>query len=195
MKLLLLVLLVVVVSSSSSQVRYVKPNSGASGCPGQPCLTLDQYAAEETEYFTTGATFLFLAGNHSIHSTLLLENVSDIVYKEENDSDHIAVFQKAQSNVILCRNVTNLTIQGMIFMPYTGNTYEWLAVLNVLESTDILLHNLTFQGDLEAPVSAAHFSRSKVLISSCIFEGGRGLDGGALYASGGSSITLHGNSF
>ena len=191
----LLVFLVLVASSFSSQVcYYVKPDNYTSSCPGQPCLTLDQYAAQGTEYFMMGATFLFLAGNHSIHSTILLENVSNIVFEKENQSDNISVLQKAQSSVIMCRNVTNLTIQGVTFMLYTDTT-ESLAVLNVSESTEVLLQNLTFQGALKSHVSAAHFSHSEVLISSCVFEGNGRLDGGAIYTSERSIITLDKNSF
>ena len=51
---------VLAATSAVSDIRYARPiNSPLSNCPGQPCLTLQQYA--EVSNFTTGTTLRFFA--------------------------------------------------------------------------------------------------------------------------------------
>jgi hypothetical protein len=55
------------VSTSMGSVNYVRPDDSTTvSCPGQPCLTLDQYIQQTATYFTAGSTFAFLDGNHSL---------------------------------------------------------------------------------------------------------------------------------
>lgn len=192
MQFLVLVLMVHMVSSASLQyVCYVKPNDSSS-CPDQPCLTLDQYASQGAKYFTTGTTFQFLDGNHSMHSTVYLQNVSDVILSGKDSQ--VTVLCKAGS-IIRCENTANLTIQYITFMLYTADN---LSAISFFESNNISFFNLIFQGtsDLaETLVRAAYCNHSEVVIVNCLFEGNTGYYGGAVFASGGSNITLVGVAF
>ncbi len=156
---LLVLVMLSALSAHTELVRYVKSTT-AESCPCQPCLTLDQYTSYGTKYFTTGTAFLFLAGNHSIHSTLKLQHISDVILKRmENDFDVTVVCETAEV-IIQCENVTNITLQGIAFKLYTGNLQgSSPSVLGIFDSREVLFHNLTFQGtaDKTKRINAGHF--------------------------------------
>ena len=108
-------LLVPVLSDSLRQIYYVKPNNSSQSCPGQPCLTFDQYTTQQSIYFTTGSSLLFLDGNHSIHATIYLSNISDISFRGEGSEFDITLLCKAEV-AFHCKNVSSLTIQGLTFV-------------------------------------------------------------------------------
>ncbi len=196
MQLLMLALLVLVAteSASSQHVRYVKPNNSSLSCPGQPCLTLDQYTSQAAKYFTAGSDFLFLAGKHSVHTTVILQNISDVIFRpKENDSDVTILCM--EKFTIQCKNVTNLTIEGITFVLYGDGITptRQSSILSIFDSKEVSLCNLRFRGTLgvqKTLVRAAHCIHSNVTILSCLFEGSTGYRGGAILASDRSSITL-----
>ena len=109
-----ILIVILVVWSTSAHVHYVKPNNYTSqSCPGQPCLILDQYTQQTATYFTTGSTFLFLPGNHSLQTTLNLTNISDVVFRGmEEQSSNITIIHGNGGN-ISCTGVANLTIDEL----------------------------------------------------------------------------------
>ena len=95
-----------------SQQNDVKANR-SQNCPDQPCHDLQYYASRGAMYFTTGSTFVFLPGNHSINSFILLQNVSDVLFKGNSD---VIMKCKVPTDIIVCKNVTNFVIESVIFM-------------------------------------------------------------------------------
>ena len=191
-----MVLLFSSVSNASSQdIFYVKPSELPSlRCPGQPCLTLDQYAQRVSEYFTTGSTFLFLAGNHALVSAVPLVNISDITFRgHENRLSQISCYSG-----IFLKNVTDLTIDGVLFSLQFKRLEENFSAINIMNSQEIMIINSTFLGteDLTLPLARAiNISHSNIVIISCYFEGNTGQFGAAIYATLGSTITLINNHF
>ena len=195
-KMLFLALLMLMVASAQSFVGFVKP-SNSSDCPADHlCLTLDEYALHATKYFTTGASFLFLDGNHTLENPIILQNVSDIIFEgTEHESDVTILF--GERAIIYCNNVVKLTIQNMKLTAFTSNMSE-TSMLNVSDSKQILFLNSTFEGTFDVTQSlirTAYISHSDVLITNCLFKGNVGEYGGALLATRGSNITLDGNMF
>ncbi len=175
-----LMLMLLALGASSQHVYYVKPNNSSS-CPGQPCLTLDQYASQGTRYFATGTTFLFLAGNHSGNRTVFLESISDVIFRGIETNSDVTVLKA----YISCNNVTNFTIQGMVFVPRTADIPDGLFV-TILDSKEILFLNTTFQVPSalkNARVRAVYCMNSDVIIINCLFEGNRAHDGAAISLS------------
>lgn len=199
--LLLVLILMLVLSVSTKQVCYVKPSNSSLNCSHQPCLTLDQYTQQSKSYFTTGTTFLFLPGNHSLQTTVKLINVSNITLRGiENDVSN----DTANAITILCKtglatqceNVTNLKIQGMTFVLYSSHTDKNLSVLSIFDSKEVLFLKLSFQGSSDlTSVSAVYCNHSSVSIVSCFFRGFTAFIGAAIYASDRSNVTLDGNVF
>ena len=174
----------------SQYINYVKPNDSSVSCPGQPCLTLSQYAHQAARFFTSGASFIFLTGNHSVHSTVLLQNVFDVHLRGKSNVTVLYM----DTPTIQCSNVTNLTIEGIMFVFTRDSIHMPIIssyVLSVIDSQEVLLHNLIFQ---QALAGAAYFNHSNVSILESYFEGNVGVNGGSIYA-GESNITLDGNDF
>ena len=76
---LLLFLLVYADSANSQQVHYYITPSLSVHCPGDPCLTLPQLAANSTSYLSneTNISLTFLPGNHSLDGELSLSNADN----------------------------------------------------------------------------------------------------------------------
>ena len=107
---------VVALSASTHNVHYVKSvDSSPLGCSDQPCLTLDQYNQQTETYFTTGSTFVFLAGNHTINTTVNLTSISEITLRGERNSQ-VNILCGSIEVAILCENVSNLSIEGLAFL-------------------------------------------------------------------------------
>ena len=187
-----LVLLLTAFGSSTKQICYVKPNNDSSvTCPGynESCLTLGQYAQQTThQCFSTGSTLLFLPGKHTLDSKVHLENVSDILFSGEGD---VRIVLGEIELAIHCENVTNIQIEGITFHVLNLKTDLISLFLTIINSRDVLLHNLTFQGG-----KAAHCSHSNASFVSCLFQENTGYDdGGAISVIDNSNVTLDGNVF
>ncbi len=64
------------------------------------------------ENFTSGATFLFLAGNYSLQTTMQLFNISDVMLTaRENDCN----VYYGSGDAIRCENITNFRVQKVTF--------------------------------------------------------------------------------
>ena len=151
-------------------VQYVKPDDSISlNCPGQPCLTLDQYTHQAATYFTTGSTFLFLPGNHTLWTTINLADISDVAFRGmEEQSSNITTIH---GNSITITGVINLTIDGLTLK--TTN-------LQIVSSEGILFSNSVF---LDNIVSALDCRNStNITVQNCHFKGNKGKYGGAIHA-------------
>ena len=191
----MLVLILVLVSSvSAKQTLYIKPNNVSSDCSNQlPCLTLDQYAQQQN-YFVSEAVFLLLPGNHSLHVTVNLRNISDMSF-EGMGNNSVTVFCRTEL-AIQCQNVTNLKIQDIAFHLHSDYDYKDIiaSVLRIHDS-QVSLSKLTFQlinpTNITISISRSIFcSSSNITIVSCLFQGNIGDYGGAIRASARSYITL-----
>ena len=205
--LVLLTILMLALSTSALNVRYVKPNS-SHPCPGQPCLTWDQYILNIT-YFTTGATFHFLTGNHTVLNSLQLSNTANITITGN------ATVTLSNGGFIESVYVTNLKVQGLTFVPPTvkpdgklsrqtfnllychGAVFSELAFLgsritsNVLIITtlfsDVLIADSTFDRNLTAGSIIA--LKSNISLVACKFSRNKFDRGGAVHVQG-SQLTL-----
>lgn len=182
----MLILWLVAFIASAEHVCYVKPSTSSS-CPGQPCWTLDEYVKQQENYFTTGSTFQFMAGNHSIDSAVYLRDISNITFRTEFDN---AVNIRSDSELVIfnCNNVANFVIQGITWSFFTGKN---LSLLSFVNSKQILLKESAFHGNFRAVLS----DHCTVTVENCLFEGNTGFYGGAIHAANGSNITLTGSTF
>lgn len=182
-------ILVVVFSASAQNVHYVKPiYSSFLSCPGEPCLTLDQYIfpQDPITYFTTGSVFVFLAGNHSLDTTVSLENVSNITFI----GDHGANIVCGNGVTVIFENTANLTIVGIRFVSFpTSNSGSILLLHN---SINFLIAESTFQGCKRS--RAIYSINSTILVRNCLFEGNSGYRGGAILSFD-SAVTIKQSKF
>ena len=116
-----LIFILVLASSVSTEqkVHCVRPNDTSPlNCPCQLCLTLDQYTGQTVTYFTTGSTFVFLAGNHTFINPVKLKRISDVTLTRENNSDASILMWHSKATFIRCSKVSKLKIVGLKFHLY-----------------------------------------------------------------------------
>lgn len=193
---LALIIIALGLSIAAQPVRYVRPSDPShQDCIGyQPCLTLDQYAEQAASYFTMGATFLFLAGNHGLEKTLSLTNIAGLTLKGMDNGSNINVVRR-NGSFIICESVTKLHFEGLAFRSQSDSSTSIFVVLN---SQEVTMLNMTFtgSGDLNKGRSrAVYLKNSTLAIVSCYFKGNTAFDGGALFMDIGSNVTLDGNIF
>ena len=184
-------------SASTHDIHYYVKSDDSSplSCPGQPCLTLDQYNQQTETYFTTGSTFVFLAGNHTINTTVNLTSISEITLRGERNSQ-VNILCGSIEVAILCENVSNLSIGGLAFL--SGNMVIESAALKILDSNRVLIHNVGFQGSYSISKYFTGLdiaSSDTITVTSCSFEGNTADNGGAIYVTAESNLTLNASTF
>lgn len=183
-----------VVSVSTLHVRYVKPNyTSPLGCPGQPCLTLDQYAQQAAKYFNTGSIFVFLAGDHSLRTTVNLTNVSNLTFEGNYSDDGIRVICNDRASFLFDKSKT-IIIRDLTFLLQSNEGYYTQTSALILQNTkDVSILTCKFQN--KGVANRAIYSYDSTLtIVSCLFEKNKGKRGGAIQAWHGT-LTLTGCSF
>ena len=203
------------VCSASAHLHYVLPNDSSPSCPGQPCLTIEQYAQQAGTYITSGSTFMFMAGNHSLESDVHLANISDLTLRGEGNETLVNI---RSNSVLLLNAASNVTIKGLAFLLHSSNTS---MILNITSSNDIKIILCIFQGhgyrrnDLKATVSLS--SSDNIEIIACTFNGSNTTDddgainlniiiqigskliivgkGGAVAANNSNNVTIIGSKF
>ena len=178
--------------STPPEIFYVRTTGFPfSDCPHQPCLTLHQYT--QINNFTTGTPLQFLPGNHTLQeSVLTLTSVSNITLRAESNSDVIIIFTNVVT--ILCKNVTNLKIEGLIFRLSFLIDYE-ITALKLINCHNVLILNTTFQlsADVFDIITGAMITQhSTATIRNSVFEGNLG---DVIYILDESSLTICGSSF
>lgn len=187
-------LLILLFLGTVEGIQYVRPNASLEDCPSEPqCLTLDQYIQNSSQYFTTGAIFVFLPGNHSLNTSLNITTVSNISFRGA-ETFPLAII--VCTEVVNVSNVTGLDINGITFILHlTGRPLTSAFVFII--SQDIVISNSVFQnGSSQSPGRAILSADTNIIITNCLFEGNTGSSyGGAILALHGTIITLTGNTF
>ena len=195
MKSFLVSFMLVVLSDSTRNVHYVKSDeSSPLSCPGQPCLTLDQYNKQTERYFTTGSTFVFLAGNHTINTTVNLTSISEITLRGERNAQVNYLCHSGYG--IIIHNVSNLSIEGFVFQ--TCKTAIGTVALKIIDSNGVWIHSVGFQGSyyIIKFFRGLHITSSDTItVTSCSFESNTAFVGGAIYVTAESNLTLNANTF
>ena len=175
------------VSSAVSDIHYVRPaDSPLSSCPGQPCLTLHEYA--EVSNFTNGTTLKFLPGNRSIRQSLNLIHISNVTFEP--------AFNHSVVN-ILCKDNGTFHFSGVTYIHIAGLTFILSmrgdrSAIDFSSCKSVFVYDTVFQGLGAITGRAVQFFGSEATILSCVFQGlGVSSGGGAIY----STDTNHHSSF
>ena len=73
-----LLVLLPVLSLCGATEYYVRPTEPTDACPGEPCLTLNQYSNNSDHYFKSNTVFKFLSGTHHIDRPVHIRNVQNM---------------------------------------------------------------------------------------------------------------------
>ena len=98
-----LVLLASIISQCGAIEYYVKPTNFTNDtCPGQPCLTINEYTNASAYYIKSNIAFIFLPGNHISLSPIVIRDVENISIISDNKNTKILAY-------FSCRDVINST--------------------------------------------------------------------------------------
>ena len=121
---LLLFLLVYADSANSQQVNYYIIPSLSVHCPGDPCLNLQQLAANSTSYLgnETNVSLTFLPGNHSLDGELSLSHADNFsMTKVIGGNGTVFVECGSQSGRLDISETKFATIKDLHFVGCGGN--------------------------------------------------------------------------
>ena len=201
MEISLLLYLALVLNISAQQIHYVTPDAlPPLTCPSQSCLTFDQCAQRVPVYFTTGSTFEFIPGYHSLRTSFNLSDVADLIlrgYTEENGSNPDVNIITRNEVTILLENITNATIIGLnFFFGSDSSGASGSPTLFALNYSEVDIIRATFQGSGNVTILKRSLQaiNSNIDIKNSSFKGNTAEIGGAIEASG-SNIVLSGCSF
>lgn len=183
-------------SSASMDTYYVKPNNYSSNCDNQPCLTLEQYVNESARYLTTGSTFLFLSGNHSLQTQVNLTNISNLTLRGKDNDSNINILCTTKV-AFRCENVIGFNVERLTFLLHL-NQYNPASALAFLSCRKVSISCSAFKGSKDRNKTSAwaiFSNNSSILVSDCVFEGNTGSRGGAISIQGRSIMKLNGNNF
>ena len=135
---------------------------------------------------------MFLAGNHTINTTVNLTSISEITLRGERNSQvNILCLNKFG---ILIQNVSHLSIEGLVFLSY--NTTIGTVALKIIDSNGVWIHNVGFQGSYPKLFKGLYIKYSDTItVTSCYFEGNTADNGGAIYVTEDSNLTLNASTF
>ena len=123
--LLLLVLLVPVISRCESAEYYIRSIAlgNSTSCPGQPCLTLNQYMKNTSYYIQSNTVLNFLPGKHVLKRPLKIKNVENVILQSSTDGSSM------YSQLLVQFSCENASLNHCI---YTQSAIELIGATNVV---------------------------------------------------------------
>ena len=191
----------------SCDLIHIVPTA-ISPCQIQPCMTLNEYAANTSQYSHTNTTTLILTqGHHTLDVELSLSNITDIsISGQELDNVTITCFYPGRLEIM---NVDHLYISMLRFEQCDNN--EILSVDEFLLEDSVFTHgtstilvlneasgeirNVNISDTLLSPQTQAfgaviYCNHSSVVINETIFERNIATDGGAIFMDSQNNVTI-----
>ena len=113
---------VLVVSSPTSEAGYCvnpiedEPCDCATALDA--CHTLDEYLSAPGDYFTTGATFRFMPGQHRVHRSFKGSDIVNLTFVKDRAEDIVRITLSAVSNIsawLVLSNSSGISLSGINF--------------------------------------------------------------------------------
>ena len=171
-------------------VYYVRPTQPRNAtCPGDPCLTLDEYAVSSERYFISNTAFLFLGGNHELSSSFNVSGIHNLTFKPYTDGNLVFVHPLIRDPHV------PLTMRFKVVSDVTFVELNFKSISFVFEnSSSITLMGLVMSTDPDVPYDSSNpaavtSTQSYILLIGCDFF----TDGTAITCWRNSGITLQGD--
>ena len=99
---------------------YVKPTADTqcqAGVPESNCLTLTEYAGQADQYFTSGVTFVFLSGVHTLPCNVSVSNIDSLTLEGDttNTPDVMSRIMCTWPANLLFQNISRLQVNSLAF--------------------------------------------------------------------------------
>ena len=168
-----------------SNVVYVRPNNSTS-CPGQPCHTLIEYAAD-VELLPSNTEAIFGIGDHLLNTTLKLENVTNITFT--GNMAKILSYPLGSINII---DVEDITLNFLQCELYENSNIAFISLEN---AGSVEIANVNFKGMLyffSDTINTIRSVNSDVKFTNCSFLD---IKGSIIDVRSESEIAFSGNNF
>ena len=144
----------------SAETYYVTPTS-STACPGEPCLTISEYAAELQNNVSSVVTMAFLEGEHMLSQNLSFQNLDEFSLTNIAPGTKVNVFCSYGANFQL-QNIVNVSIDHIELHGCNGNA------VTIVET--FFLKNCLIQGLSRIGNEMFHVTDTQDLsISNCSF--------------------------
>ena len=154
----------ILISAASEHVVYP---AGGGNCPTPPCLTLDDYLSNASHYFTNHSSFLFLPGQHSLNTTLRLENLENVTLRATEAG---AIITVSPEGGVMCYRMNDFTISSLeIWCRGDETLLDDYIVLYFKKSVTLSILNTCFLGISNAS-TALYWTRSTGRVANCSFS-------------------------
>ncbi len=181
-------------SVSATAEYYVRPSTTSTSYPAcqEPCLTLEDYVRNATEYFTSNTEFIFLEGEHQLNAALMLDNVTNITLR--------GISPELTATIILLKNSDiSYTNSQDIFLSslqvlFHGEVSNQSSSALIFDQTEFIeINNIQFArlNNSSSYMRALNLILSTAIITNCTFSGGHSTYGGAIYVHS-STINISG---
>ena len=174
---------VVMCCSHASQLNYVKPYKNIT-CPGNPCMTFEEYIEAAETYLVSNTQFTFLPGDHYYDGNLRLSNIINMSFQGQ---DLISAGHAAQIVFTPGSNLTFNTSYNIVLAKFSillsGSQIHCddIFVSIQFRNTSAQVLNLSVTGSKSSLASTAFFCRDSHLeMASIQITGAKSLTGAAL---------------
>ena len=164
----LMLLVLLATSLCESAEYYIRPTlTTNTSCPGQPCLTLNQYMKNTSHYIQSNTVLNFLPGKHVVKIPLLIKNAENITLKSittgsgmhsqlvvkfscENESLNHCIYTQSAIEMI---NVTNVVINDISLEIWTPNVSGVTVEQSTYVHLQLHIHSVQENDSLAAGVA------------------------------------------
>lgn len=125
------------------------PANSSQPCPGQPCHTISEYAAEVND-LSSDSTLIFLEGEHILNRNFSVQDIDQLSFTVASLGGEAVVSCQHDGDNFVIGNVQNISISGLVFLGCYGNMFVNASNLNIMDSL--------FKGLLNGSQAALHVS-------------------------------------
>ena len=145
--------------ASNGETYYVRPPNSTTPCPSEPCHVLSYYAQHNT-FNTSNARFVFLPGNHTLNTTIVVENVQNLTLTGDDRFKTGLLGLPAPSSQIHCNRIngtgflflelSNLSVQNLLLSKCSHNfidklLYWYYSALTLRNVNNVSIYRVNMQ--------------------------------------------------
>ena len=194
----LLLLFVPLFSQCAATKYFIRPTESNISCPGEPCLTLNQYTGDSDYSVHSNAIFKFLPGTHHMDRPLIIKDMKNIIFEGSQNSHDCSVILDPHFNCVeyqhqdYCKqaetsgsrtyphcavvqlvNVSDITLSGLDLISVQGQTSNTKIGILVSKADDLVLHSLAVKSFYRgiSLCDASESNLTNILISGSMSDG------------------------
>ena len=183
------------ISVTVAKEVFVTPSENVTCSSQSPCLTLNEYAREASEYFVDNTTFIFSPGIHHLDLQLILENISNVTFLGTYEVKEVTKILFNHRSKITWTNCMNIEVSHLvIIINGVAESEEPFPAALTFHKTRSILSNVTVYGNNTFRAIFVN-DGSEVSVNNLHISGASSDEGSALFAED-SIVNFYGsNSF